>query len=199
LVGYWPLDEGAGTTTADQAAGGNAGALSSGVTWTSGRFDNALHFDGVSGYLSAGARGLPAANAPQSISWWLNVPTIPSGVQDIIALTDDVGRSGVQPGFRYGQVGVWKWGGAWLVATMPPASGGWHHYAYTFDGATHRLYVDGALQASATTTPEAGAPTTVQIGRWSGGHEYLGGSVDDVRIYNRALNGAEARILAGAP
>jgi len=199
LVGVWPFDEGTGGVTTDLSGNGNVGTLVGGVTWTAGRFGSALVFDDGTGYVSASANGLPAANAPQSVSWWLNVPTIPNGVADALSLTNDGAHAGVQPGFRNGRVGVWQWGGTWLVSTAPPSSNAWHHYVYTFDGTTHRLYVDGVSRANSTVTPQSAAPVQLQFGRWSGGHEYVKGSLDDVRIYNRALSAAEARVLAGRP
>ncbi len=199
LVGYWQDDEGAGATTADASGSGNTGALAGGMTWTAGRFGDALSFDGASGYVLAGVHNLPAANAPQSISWWLNVPAIPGGVQNVLSLTNDGAGSAVQAGFRDGRIGVWKFGGAWLISTTPASAGGWRHYAYTFDGATHRLYIDGALAASATTAPQSAAPTKLAFGRWTGGAEYLKGNVDDVRIYNRALTATEVQTLDTQP
>ncbi len=32
-----------------------------------------------------------------------------------------------------------------------PAAGGWHHVAYTFDGTTHKLYLDGGTPNTSTT------------------------------------------------
>ena len=47
LVGYWNLDEGAGTTANDSSGHDNDGSVS-GVTWTtSGKFNGALTFDGT--------------------------------------------------------------------------------------------------------------------------------------------------------
>jgi type II secretory pathway pseudopilin PulG len=34
LAGYWPLEEGTGTTTADQSGNGNTGTLTNGPTWS---------------------------------------------------------------------------------------------------------------------------------------------------------------------
>ncbi len=199
LVGYWQNDEGAGATTADASGSGNTGALAGGMAWTAGRFGDALSFDGASGYVSAGVHNLPAANAPQSISWWLNVLAIPNGVQNVLSLTNDGAGSAVQAGFRDGRIGVWKFGGAWLVSATPAPAGGWRHYAYTFDGTAHCLYVDGLLAASATPAPQSAAPTKLEFGRWTGGAKYLKGSVDNVRIYNRALTATEVQTLAAQP
>jgi hypothetical protein len=62
----------------------------------------------------------------------------------------------------------------------------WSHLAATYDGATMKLYVNGTLVAS---QPQTGSLSTstqpVAIGlNWVG-------SIDEVRIYNRALSNAE--------
>src|SRR2546430_11815150 len=68
----------------------------------------------------------------------------------------------------------------------------WTHLAATFDGATVRLYVNGAEAVSqaqtAALTPTAG---TLQIGADSYTGENFAGRIDEVRIYNRALTAAE--------
>lgn len=129
----------------------------------------------------------------------MNLPGSPSGVQNVLSITNDANHSGVQPGFRNGQFGVWQYGGTFLVTAAPPSNGTWHHVAYTFDGTTHRLYVDGSLKGSATTTPQTAIPTKLEIGRWTGGNEWLRGKLDDIRLYARALNPTEVTALASQP
>jgi hypothetical protein len=71
----------------------------------------------------------------------------------------------------------------------------WYHVAGTFDSGMLRIYVDGD---SVNTASAAGDDITLyadrilSIGRSpSGGETYLKGSLDDVRIYNRALTPAQ--------
>ena len=71
------------------------------------------------------------------------------------------------------------------------ADGRWHHMAMTFTGGTDdtlRLYVDG--EPSAERTQAAGS---FDVDGWSvgskyDGADYFGGSMDDVRMYVRALD-----------
>jgi hypothetical protein len=80
---------------------------------------------------------------------------------------------------------------------------GWHHVAVTIDGATRamQLYLDGTLVGSRSTNtlPSAlGNTTRNWIGRSQyDADPYFNGSVDDFRIYNRALSGPEVRYLLG--
>jgi hypothetical protein len=93
LVGYWKLDEGAGPSTRDWSGTGNTGTVSSSALWTapsaSIEFDNAsaMNFKGTSGYVSAGTASLPAANAAQTISAWVNITALPGSASSIVALT----------------------------------------------------------------------------------------------------------------
>ena len=51
LVGYWPLNEGAGTTTVDASGNGHDGTLHNGATWISPGFigNGAVNIDGNAG------------------------------------------------------------------------------------------------------------------------------------------------------
>jgi hypothetical protein len=80
---------------------------------------------------------------------------------------------------------------------------GWHHTAIVIDGQakTLTLYLDGEPVASAATAvlpTDLGKTTQNWIGRSQYETDaYLLGSIDDFRIYNRALSDAELRYLAG--
>ncbi|NCT95011.1 MAG: HYR domain-containing protein [Chitinophagaceae bacterium] len=76
----------------------------------------------------------------------------------------------------------------------------WHHVAATYDGAYMRIYVDGNLVNS---MPKTGTVTVytnpLTIGNHGGyntdaeGPEYYKGSMDEFRIWNRALSECEIR------
>jgi hypothetical protein len=74
----------------------------------------------------------------------------------------------------------------------------WHHVAYTYDGNTIRIYVDGiedfTVSDRVLRTGEAGE-TEVNIGSQLGGSIYQG-MMDDVRIFNEVLTPEEVKILS---
>ena len=80
---------------------------------------------------------------------------------------------------------------------------GWHHVAVALDSQakTITLYVDGERIASGATAllpKDLGKTTQNWIGRSQyAADAYFLGSIDDFRIYNRALSAAEVRYLAG--
>ncbi|MCA9655414.1 MAG: metallophosphoesterase [Myxococcales bacterium] len=88
-----------------------------------------------------------------------------------------------------------------VVGTTTVTWGAWHHVAATYDGTTWRLYLDGQLdvQAVADATPEASSIQHFAIGTAmdSAGVAagWLEGSVDELRVWNRALS--EAELAAG--
>ncbi len=88
--------------------------------------------------------------------------------------------------------------GAFTASSNAPlTAGGWHHAAMTYDGLVLSLYVDGALAGSAPASGDVmpcTAPFT--IGGFGNGNSALKGSVDEVRLYGRALPAGE--ILAHA-
>jgi RHS repeat-associated protein len=197
LEGRWKLDEGSGTSAADVSGNANTGTLNNGVAWVSGKSGSALSLDGVDDYVSCGVTGMPAANASQTISWWMNYASVPSGVGTAIDLHNDASGSGIQTGFRSGQVTVWKHGGGTLAQAAAPSTNTWHHFAYTFDATTHKLYMDGIQANSSTAAPQTAVPTTLVFGRWNGGTaEYYAGKLDEVRIYSRTLSASEVALLA---
>ncbi len=80
---------------------------------------------------------------------------------------------------------------------------GWHHIAASIDSSTMtmKLYQDGRLIAEGETTllpSDLGVTDRNWIGRsqWEA-DAYYQGSIDEFRIYNRALSVAELRFLAG--
>jgi len=95
------------------------------------------------------------------------------------------------------------WDGSECTLMTPGyADGQWHHVAFVVDASGGWLYVDGALKASRGWTGAPGAASTIQelsIGRYPGTTKpYFPGSIDDARIYNRALSATEVSILYAA-
>ena len=61
------------------------------------------------------------------------------------------------------------------------------HIVFTYDGATQRLYIDGNLAAAPIAdTSTVKTATDLLIGA-NPGAEYVGGTIGEIRMYNRAL------------
>ncbi|HVR84814.1 MAG TPA: LamG-like jellyroll fold domain-containing protein [Planctomycetota bacterium] len=196
LVAWWKCDEGRGTSISDSVGSGTQGTLVDGVEWTSGLLGTALKFNGKTSYVSCKGVKLPAANAPQTISWWHFYAENPNEDESIMTVCEESSRSSVQPGFKNGRVVVWQFGGGILVSAPPPSNHAWHHFAYSYDGTQHRLYVDGKLADTSGRPAQSGVPDKCEFGRWVGGKQYFSGLLREVRMYSRALADAEISGLA---
>src|SRR5262249_35038899 len=79
-------------------------------------------------------------------------------------------------------------------ATKPLPANTWTHVASVYTGAQLRIYINGALLATA---PASGSYEVNAKPLWIGGNavygEHFKGKLDDIRIYNRALSQAEVQ------
>ncbi len=166
----------------------NNDLTNNGTTSVSGLIEEARNFDGVNDNLRALTTTGFGGNAyNQTISAWAIYNTLPSETQNLMALQRSITPSAVQLGFRevsgsY-RVVVWNWGGAPLVwSNSLPSANSWHYFTYTFDGTTHRLYIDGVEAGSSTTaTTQNSVPQFVYLGSYSGG-EFFEGILDEARF-----------------
>lgn len=70
----------------------------------------------------------------------------------------------------------------------------WHLLAATYDGATLKVFLNGKLAAStAVNKKRKPGCTPLDIGRRQDGLSYFKGIIDDVRVYNRALDVGELK------
>ncbi|MBT5874550.1 MAG: cadherin-like domain-containing protein, partial [Candidatus Latescibacteria bacterium] len=67
----------------------------------------------------------------------------------------------------------------------------WSHVAATYDGSTMKLYVDQILIGSKSAVGGMLINDNTQIGGWSNASERFTGDIDEVRIWNRALDADE--------
>jgi hypothetical protein len=82
-------------------------------------------------------------------------------------------------------------------STYIPALDRWTHITATVDSAgNYLLYANGVLvQTVAGYTYQGNSPSQLNIGATYPGSEQYAGSIDEVRIYNRALSAAEVKQL----
>jgi hypothetical protein len=94
-----------------------------------------------------------------------------------------------------------------LILPVSLATGAWHHLAAVREGDTNHLYVDGGLLGSQTAgnSADSGSGGSASLGRqptinpccpWDTRH--LGGLLDEVSLYKRALTGSEIAGIAAA-
>jgi hypothetical protein len=78
-----------------------------------------------------------------------------------------------------------------LSSTTPLVAGTWYHVAATFDGTTMRIYLNGVLDCSMAASGSAVANAPLSFGRTYEDMRILNGSLDEIRIWTRALTATE--------
>ena len=196
-LAWWTFEEGTGTTAADTTGNGHTATLQNGVAWVTGRVGTkAVQCDGVDDELVvSGLLGTPSA---VTITAWANVPALPAagGGAELVSLGDYVAlhlnASGPLGIYQSTSGSLGTAGVASLVNT------GWHHYGWVVDPATSRqqLYVDGASLATSSAGAAlqwSGLGTNTYLCMHGNGNtsKRLQGTLDEVKIWGRALSSAE--------
>jgi hypothetical protein len=195
LVGAWSFNEGSGNTVTDASGKGNPGTISGATRTTSGKYGGALTFDGVNDLVTvADANTLDLTTAVTMEAW---VRSTKAGGWRTVAIKEAPNH--LVYGL-YGNTGGNKPSGQVVIngtdnevrGTSALTLLSWTHLAMTWDGATQRFYVNGALVSSKTTSGvmsnSTGALRFGGNGVWG---EYFTGQLDELRIYSRALSASE--------
>jgi len=100
-------------------------------------------------------------------------------------------------------LGVGSTGGdTTLTSSVNINDGAWHHVAATRNNSTGAMavYVDGVLRGSGTgPTGSRTFPPGLRIGSLQTGNNFLNGTLDDVRLYDRILTGSEIAAFVNTP
>lgn len=203
LVARFPLDDGGGTSAADVVGGHTATAAGS-VTWGTGYAGGCAVLNG--GYL---ATSTPLVRTDQSFSvaaWVLLTGTAGFAT----ALSQDGAQasgcylqySAQDDRWAFAQVGadVANATATRALSTFAPQVGAWTHLVGVYDAAAGllRIHVNGAPSGSAAHSAawQAGGGFQIGRGRWNGAvADLFPGSIDDVRVYSRALTDDDVRVM----
>ena len=173
----------------------------------SGRYGQARTFDGVDDTFGLGNIFNFPGTTPFAFSFWLNVGGNTSGQilskfnagvagQWSVSLTYNTTQTNLINFHRE----VSPWG---LLSASSIPNNTWTHVATSYNGTAQSIYINGILQGTQSSggVPYGGnSPDTnpVYIGAYrSSGtlSDFLDGSLDDLMVFNRSLNGSEIRQL----
>lgn len=180
---HYRLDDGSGTTAIDSSSNGFDATLTNGPNWTQGKYGGALDFDGSNDHVVNSSVSIPEPDTPITLMAWVRYPTTSSSTLPFLSV-DSGTNSQIALGFRSNNIVAQRHGGVTLVSTAQPVANTWHHVAYTSDGTTNRLYLNGNLVSSATPTMNTLPATRIIIGSTLFGSEYWLGQIDDVKMYS---------------
>ena len=206
LTAAYAFNETSGTTTVDATGHGLTGTLTSGPVFAAGKNGNGIRLDGVNDYVNLGNPTALRLTGSMTISAWINSSAFPGDDAAIVSkrtggevgfqLDTTVDTGARRIGFKLtnsagGQ--MFRYGATTLQANT------WYYVTGVYDAAAQTLHVylngqldDGVLQGTVTAAQQ-NSTANVNIGRRPGspGTFNFIGTVDDVRIYSRALTQAE--------
>ena len=220
LVGYWSFNEGTSTIALDYSGNNNKGTLTSMASpstptsgWNPGRLGKALNFDGSNDYVDAGSGGsldLGGLTAMSASVWFKPGTSLGTTNNNKMVLSREDGTANCQYRLGYRPVSTsnrWRFivrtGGTGCTGTSQIVNGvteidntsKWYHVVGIYDGTNIKLYVNGALDATAAGSGSINtdATTPFLIGKYT--TNTIFGLIDEARIYNRALSAGEVSAL----
>lgn len=199
LVGYWPFDEGSGQTFDDMSGSDLTGNVET-AEWVDGKFGSALDYNGSTYSIVPHKPVLNDFPNGMTISAWLYRSGDRGGLSMFISR--EIGSTSGEYfglGFQDNEYMVIMGNGGftWVHQTRAPNQQ-WIHYVWVYDNANYALWVDGVRLFDGT--HGAGFNMVDNNPLHLGGNsntggpphqEFFYGRIDDLRIYNRPLSGAE--------
>ena len=205
-IAYWKFDDGSGTTVTDSSGNGINGTLTATApTWSTDKPSaitftntNSLSFmgNGDAVDISWPTERNFAATAPRSFSFWYRPVTNGEGQYSrIISWSNDrleiAGTNGTSSSHK-----IAYFDGEWHETNITLSLGTWYHITFTYDGTTAKFYIGSDLQDEHSLAGRS-LSGTLRIGnRVQQLDEGINGNIDDVRIYDYALNSTQVSNLS---
>jgi len=212
LVLELKFEEGTGIIAKDTSGKGNDGTLYSAATpcfngncptWVPGKIGGALELGGVNNTVNCGQdKSLNLIDYYITFAGWFKANAYATGfyagllhknMKPRIYLTHPGDRA-IHTRLDFDTLPE-------LTCNSPSGRIGldsWTHFALTYDGNRSRLYLNGSFEAESVEQSGTLEMTTGELVLgWIGWDmNFFNGSIDDFRIYNRALSGEEIKALA---
>ena len=206
LVGHWKFNDGTGVVARDSSVHENNGIFKGDPQWVVGRFGGALEFDGADDWLDCGIHPSFEITDAVSITAWIKVNS--KGIDHKIASNQDEANGGYKLAvFVNNKVDFEIRTPVNKSVLNRKVSGGteievgvWYHVAgvYSLEDGYIKTYVNGVLDRELLTTQVLGAsPGSLKIGcePFSPSVHNFNGIIDDLRIYNHAIDEEEIKYL----
>ena len=202
LVGYWPLNEGTGTVAYDYSGNNATGSWHGTLAGANGYYSTgksggwAGYFNGSNDYVNVSSTAA-IGSSNFTVTLWVNSSNSSQVNANVLGKPDTgtsanvnyqfwLGSNGSDARFYTGNGSTYQS----LDLSAPLSNSNWHQWVIVANGAQLIQYVDGQKLGSATQTlTPASNASPLQIG--GGLNYYYNGSINNVRIYNRALSATQ--------
>ena len=197
LVGYWPLNEGSGSSTIDWSGGNAMGTWSGTATGTSGYYSTgktsrwAGAFDGSTDYITLPSKVFSSTSTSYTLAWW-SYRTDTSGYHAVIGQNN---FPRIQ--FTGSQLYVNTFSPDVGVSANVSATNVWEFWTIVITSSSVTMYKNGQSVAAGTGTVTYNNNSTT-IGIAAASTSFFLGYLNDVRVYNRVLSASEIQQIYNA-
>jgi hypothetical protein len=191
LVGHWKFDG-----TANDSCGDAHGTLEGNTQFDEGKLGGAVRMYSDGDYVDVGNK-LNLVGKDMTIAAWIKSDHWKQNAG--IATKAGNYHLGLSAGGDQYRIAALTWGGRnYATRRTVLRTDRWYHIAVVF-GPRVKIYVDGILRtsdsdANGLNQPRVGKTSPLQFGRLNG--KSFVGFIDDLRIYDRALNENDMKALA---
>jgi hypothetical protein len=191
MVGYWTFDEGAGYIAVDSSANKNNVNLINSPVWTDGKKGKALRFNGVNSYVTKKSTVSIPNKPPFTVEFWANAKSFSNPKWNDFFRKEGSWALQATSG---GKLSLEITGKQDIISSVSIPANEWVHLAVTFEGTTVKYYKNGVLADTKTqiSVPNTGT-TVIAIGGGSYYGSMFNGILDEVKIFNKALNEGEIK------
>lgn len=207
IVGRWKLDDGYADTAQDSGSSNLDGNLAGGTscpaagacpTWTSGKIDKALDFDGSDDYVEVSDNAVLDITGDFTLTAWIYPDTLGAS-RAIVSKRDTSSNNGGYSitlganGEVYCQTNSGAANTNSYTANSVIAVSNWYHVAVVRSGTTCDVYINGANKTGTygTHTTLAANNSALRFGRSPSSTEPFDGKIDEVQVYSTALSPVE--------
>lgn len=192
LVSYFTLDENSGTVVHDASLNANLGSFVGTPSWGTGQLDQALTFNGANQ-----AVNFSDTNQAQLTTGTIEAWVKTSSASGTVAVLGKYGSWELQ--LVSGRPSFYNFSNS-STCSVPSsiANGAWHHVALTLQSGVANgsmISVDGTPITACTWTPSVQTGIVSLGSRLNAGVNsmYFNGSVDQVKVFSRALSASEIK------
>ena len=206
--GHWTFDDGSGSTA--KATAGNDGTLIGfpidDSQWVDGPRGGALHFAGDDDLVSFGSDSGYNATRELTIALWVKRETTDT-FERFVSNSTAANSYAYELSVDYSEPEKWRFrlnsDDVTLKVDMEGDAGEWIHLAATYDSSlasdNMKIYENGKLLGSLTYSTPLTNHGTLMTNRAGMSTGFLYGSIDDLRIYKRALSQSQIQALIPEP
>jgi chitodextrinase len=188
LLAWYRMEETGTITSIADSSGSGRTATNHGAVSAAGRIGNGFAFDGTSAYISFPSIALTNTF---TVALWLYT----TGSDTYANLFSQDGNIGLQYKGDVNKLTFW-FNTTDHASNTVISRNQWHHVALVNNAGSVTFYLDGVADGTATGAPGFTA-TVMGNDQWS---ENYAGTIDEVKVYSRALSQAEVQAsMTGSP